>query len=81
MSGGDLVVGYQFVLMDTARSLVDLDVASFLKGFGPTPDGPDMNVAVLSQASLRDGNPGRLPGIGNQDVPEGARAYFERLVP
>ena len=81
MSGVHLVVSNQLVLMDAALPLKDLDVAGLLEDLRPAPDGADVNAYVRGQPCLGDGDARALPGVGNEDVPEGAGARFEGVIP
>ena len=80
LSGVDLVVTDELVLVDAPLALEDPDVAGLLKNLRPAPNGSDVDVAVGGKPRLGDGDPRGLPGVGDEDVPEGSRAGLETTI-
>ena len=72
---GDIT--HELVVMDTAVSLEDLDVAQLFENLRPAPDAPNRGVAVSGKASLGDVEAGASPAVGDENQPEPMWAGFE----
>ena len=68
----------EFVVVDAAIALNDLDVAELFEDLGPAPDAANRGVAVSSQTRLGDVETWPSPTIGDKNQPEPVRAGFER---